>query len=407
VRLRTLAALALSFAITASAAPVSAESAPPVVEYRPPVDGAVVDPFRAPAHDYAAGNRGVDFAAAPGEAVHAAADGEVVFAGQVGGTLHVVVLHGDGLRSSVSFLASTTVRRGQRVRAGDVVGTAGGPLHFGIRAGDRYLDPLALLRGREPEVHLAPLRPDDNDERHERAALSRLLRAIGRTGLSAARSGVAWARRTAIPPLLADDDTLRAWLSVSHTLAVPEAVRLAMTARDWHERRRNCTAPDVSPPPPPQRRLLVLVGGLGSSGPDGASVFHFDHRGAGYRDADVTRFSYLGGDARERPYAPADTQQSIALSAGRLAATINALAEAHPGVPIDVVAHSQGGLVGRVALTGPPQALPVATFVTLGTPHGGASLATAGTLFRGTNVGDAVLDAAGRLNAGGVDPQST
>ena len=406
MRLRTLTALVVAAALTVAAAPASAEESPPVVEYRPPVEGPVVEPFRAPEHDYAAGNRGVDFSAAAGEEVRAVADGEVVFAGQVGGALHVVVRHADGLRSSLSFVADITVRRGQDVRAGDVIAVAGGPVHFGLRAGERYLDPMPFLRGGEPEVHLAPLRPEDFDEGDERAALAKLLRVIGRTGLSAARAGVAWARRSALPPLLGDHDTLRAWLSVSQTLAMPEALRLAMAARAWHERRDECTPPTTSPPPRPGRRLLVLVGGLGSAGPDGASVFHFDHRGAGYDDADVVRFSYLGGDARDRPYTPADTQQSIAASAGRLAATIRQLAAAHPDVPIDVVAHSQGGLVSRAALVIPAEPLPVATFVTLGTPHGGASLATAGTLFRSTNVGDAVLDAAGRLDLG-VDPQST
>ena len=404
MRLRTLAALVVVAALTAAATPASAE--PPVVEYGPPVDGPIIEAFDAPAHDYAAGNRGVDFAAAPGEEVRAAAAGEVVFAGQVGGALHVVVRHADGLRSSLSFLADVTVRRGQEVLAGDVVGVAAGPVHFGIRAGEQYLDPTEFLRGGEPEVHLAPLRPEDFDEGDERAALAKLLRVIGRTGLGAARAGVAWARRSALPPLLGDDDTLRAWLSVGQTLAMPEALRLAMAARAWHARRDDCTPPATSPPPRQGRRLLVLVGGLGSAGPDGASVFHFDHRGAGYDDADVVRFSYLGGDARERPYAPADTQQSITVSAGRLDATVRQLAAARPGVPIDVVAHSQGGVVTRAALVMADEPLPVATFVTLGTPHGGASLATAGTLFRSTNVGDAVLDAAGRLDLG-IDPQST
>ena len=406
MRLRTLAALVVVAAVTAVAAPVSAEVSPPVVEYLPPVDGPIIQPFHAPAHDYAAGNRGVDFSAAAGEEVRAAAAGEVVFAGQVGGALHVVVRHADGLRSSLSFLADVAVQRGQEVLAGDVVGVASGPVHFGIRAGEQYLDPTAFLRGDEPEVHLAPLRPEDFDESQERAALSKLLRAIGRTGLSAARSGVAWARRSALPPLLGDEDTLRAWLSVGHTLAMPEALRLAMAARAWHERRDECTPATTLPRPPRGRRLLVLVGGLGSAGPDAASVFHFDHRGAGYDDADVVRFSYLGGDARDRPYTPADTQQSITVSASRLAATVHQLAAAHPGVPIDVVAHSQGGLVSRAALVMAAEPLPVATFVTLGTPHGGASLATAGTLFRSTNIGDVVLDAAGRLDLG-IDPQST
>lgn len=376
------------------------------IEYRPPVAGPIIDPYREPEHDYAAGNRGLDLAASPGEAVRAAADGVVVFSGQVAGALHVVLLHADGLRSTLSFLSTASVFRGQRVERGEVVGTAAGPVHFGIRSGEEYLDPTPFLRGSEPQVHLAPLGSDDVGEAHERSALAGLVRAVGGTGARVSRLGVAWARRAAIS-VAGGDDTMRAWLSVAHTLAVPEPLRLAMATRDWYQRSAYCTPRSTAPPPREHRRLAILVGGLGSSGPNGASVFDFDSVGAGYRDDDVVRFSYLGGDARERPYAPSDTQQPIVISASRLAATVRELASKHPGVPIDLIAHSQGGLVSRAALAlAPDSPLPVSTFVTLGTPHGGASLATAGALFRSTRVGDAILDAAGLLNDGGIDPQS-
>src|ERR687884_2023890 len=72
------------------------------VVYRPPVDGPVIDPFRPPATPYGPGNRGIDYRTVPGELVRAAADGDVVFAGQVGGSLPVVVLHPDGIRTSYS-----------------------------------------------------------------------------------------------------------------------------------------------------------------------------------------------------------------------------------------------------------------------------------------------------------------
>ena len=73
---------------------------PTPVVYRVPVDAPVVDPFRPPATPYGPGNRGVDFATTAGQPVLAMADGVVVFAGQVGGTLHVVLLHADGVRTS-------------------------------------------------------------------------------------------------------------------------------------------------------------------------------------------------------------------------------------------------------------------------------------------------------------------
>ncbi|MNW66435.1 hypothetical protein D3C74_449070 [compost metagenome] len=85
----------------------------------------------------------------------------------------VVVLHDDGLRTSLEPVAGS-VGPGTRVARGEVVGTlesspdgGGGAaaghcvpascLHWGVRRGERYLDPLALLAPREPIV-LLPLR---------------------------------------------------------------------------------------------------------------------------------------------------------------------------------------------------------------------------------------------------------
>ena len=102
-------------------------------EYRAPVPGPIVSAFSLPAERWMPGNRGVDYDPPSGTAVTAAADGEVVFAGSVGGTLHVTLRHADGLRTSYSFLAEVSVTTGGRVRQGDVVGVAGGPIHFGVR----------------------------------------------------------------------------------------------------------------------------------------------------------------------------------------------------------------------------------------------------------------------------------
>ncbi|MDQ1375138.1 MAG: hypothetical protein QOJ09_2476, partial [Actinomycetota bacterium] len=100
--------VALLVVAVARAAPASATAS----GYQPPVSAPVADPFRPPSSTYGPGNRGLDYATAPGTEVKAAGDGEVVFAGQVGGGLHVVVLHPDGIRSSYSFLSSVRVQRG-------------------------------------------------------------------------------------------------------------------------------------------------------------------------------------------------------------------------------------------------------------------------------------------------------
>jgi len=135
----------------------AAAAAVAVLVHRPPVDAPIVDHFRPPASPYGPGNRGIDYATAEGSLVRASADGEVVLAGQVGGRLHVVVRHDDGVRTSYSFLAAVSVHRGQQVRAGDEVGTAGPTLHFGARRGEAYIDPLTLFGpAGETRVHLVP-----------------------------------------------------------------------------------------------------------------------------------------------------------------------------------------------------------------------------------------------------------
>lgn len=120
--------------------------------YQPPVDGAVVDPFRAPSTPWGPGNRGLEYATAPGSPVRAIGAGQVVFAGQVGGRLAVTILHPDGRRSSYSDLASIQVRTGALVPRGAVIGRAGATLHLGMREGDRYVDPAPFLDGRRRAV---------------------------------------------------------------------------------------------------------------------------------------------------------------------------------------------------------------------------------------------------------------
>jgi murein DD-endopeptidase MepM/ murein hydrolase activator NlpD len=131
-----------------------------------PVDGPVVRPFEPPSTRYGPGHLGVDFRAAPGTAVQAAGPGRVVFAGAVGTTLHVVVLHSGNRRTSYSFLASAHARLGDVVEAGTIVGTTGGTgenhdgsvLHFALRIGATYVDPMQLFGPPDlgAVVHLAP-----------------------------------------------------------------------------------------------------------------------------------------------------------------------------------------------------------------------------------------------------------
>lgn len=128
----------------------------PVVQYQPPVLAPVVDPYRPPATRYGPGNRGIEYATAPGTVVVAAAGGRVTFAGRVAGSLDVTILHADGVRTSYVGLATTGVRVGDRVAGGARIGTTGTRLHIGARLGDDYLDPASLW-GAASRAVLVPL----------------------------------------------------------------------------------------------------------------------------------------------------------------------------------------------------------------------------------------------------------
>lgn len=109
--------------------------------------------FAAPAGPYAAGHRGVDLVAPAGAPVLAPATGTVAFAGRVAGRGVVSVDHPGGLRTTYEPVAAR-VSRGEPVALGSVLGLLEpGPshcppatcLHWGLRRGAVYLDPLALL----------------------------------------------------------------------------------------------------------------------------------------------------------------------------------------------------------------------------------------------------------------------
>lgn len=382
--------------VLAAATPrlASAEETAPVT-YRAPVDAPLIDVFRPAAFE--SGNRGVDYATPPGRPVGAAAAGEVVFAGRVGAGLHVVVLHADGIRTSYSFLATTAVRRGDRVAAGEAVGTAGGALHFGARAGEAYVDPMVLLGRDPPRVRLVPDGPGGSEsEARERSRLERMLRLVRSATVAVGTTALAWAREGAGPPIASRIDELRGWLHYASALGVPLSWRVLVAASLWQGEQQGCTPPDVQPPPPTGRRLAVLVAGLWSATGRGA-VLDVDTGALGYAPGDVTQFSYRS-DGR---YHPSDTQAGIEPAAVLLAEQVRRLQRANPGVPVDLIAHSQGGLVARAALAG---GLQVANLVTLGTPHQGADLATAAAMFATTPAGAAVLSGVAAASESAVHP---
>ncbi len=132
---------------------------------RAPVPGPMVSPY-GPEGRYA-GHHGADFAS-PGESpVFAAGHGTVTFAGSVAGMLTITIDHGGGLRSSVSYLSAVAVVAGDRIGMGAVIGRSGlaherAAVHFSVRIGDAYTDPMPFLlcrAGGEERLYLLPPPP--------------------------------------------------------------------------------------------------------------------------------------------------------------------------------------------------------------------------------------------------------
>lgn len=126
---------------------------------------AVLRAFDPPAKPWLSGHRGVDLEAAQvGAALISPAAGTVSFVGTVVDRPVITIDHGNGLRSSFEPVASS-LAAGSAVAAGDVLGQVRfghcGPappcLHWGVRRGDEYVNPLAFVMDLRPSVLLQPI----------------------------------------------------------------------------------------------------------------------------------------------------------------------------------------------------------------------------------------------------------
>lgn len=349
LRLSTLTLCFLLICGTASAIAQTSSDAPWLI---PPVDGPIVRSFDGPASSYAAGHRGVDFAGAPGTAVRAAASGVVTFAGRVGPLGAVTIDHDGGLITTYSSIVEISVAKGQEVTAGTWVGRIDRG-HPGAEGGLHF---GVKLEGAyvDPEEHLGPL-----------------------DASSAIR----------LEPVGGADDAD----------AAPQA----------------CS--QMLPTGPPNDNIAVAVAGIGSKTAGGVSADMYE-RGPellGYRPHKIVRFSYsgTGGAGWHEPYERDDTLIGIDAAAAKLAEQLREVARAHPGTPVDLIAHSQGGVVARSYLANiagewDPQLPQVEHLVTFSSPHMGAPLSILPAALHDSVVGRPTLWALGGLTEllGGAIP---
>jgi murein DD-endopeptidase MepM/ murein hydrolase activator NlpD len=163
VRRRRIFAILLAAVLLLSLrgqAPAAGDTVPSTGQW--PLTGAVrvVAGYDPPAQRWNAGHRGVDLATHRGAAVLAAAGGRVSFASWLAGRGVVVVDHGSVRTTYEPVDALAAV--GDEVEAGAVIGRIGrgghcssSCLHWGLKRGDTYLNPLLLVGG-ESVLRLLP-----------------------------------------------------------------------------------------------------------------------------------------------------------------------------------------------------------------------------------------------------------
>lgn len=368
------------------------------VTYVPPVDAAVDDPFRAPASPYGPGHRGIEYDTAPGTVIDASAPGDVVFAGSVAGSRWVTIRHDDGIRTTYGPLATVDVALGDTVEQADRLGTSAGKLLFTARVGDNYIDPASLLSAAD-QVHLVPEPLSLPSFPPSSFGASDLL------SPDAVASALAWG----------SDRVVQQAESLYEVTPVPIIIDTVHALADWRAQQGHCTNDGVTVAAPAGRRFAILVGGLGSSS-DHASIDDVDTAALGYDSDDVVRFSYNGGRVptshglspelaglTTTSYRPSDTSADLEVAGRRLAELLaGAVARAPVSTMVDVYAHSQGGLVTRLALDDLAASdrsvlHRLGVVVTLATPNVGAELAGLLQAITVAPVASSTVDALGAL----------
>lgn len=143
---------------TPTPSPTPAASASKEPAWRRPHEGKVILGWKR--RPDGGGHEGLDFQVNKGDAIRAAAAGTVIFAGEAPerfGNL-VVIDHGGGWNTAYGHLDKVTVKRDEKVRAGERIGLGGSSgdatgteLHFEIRKDGEPLDPAPRLGIGKPQ----------------------------------------------------------------------------------------------------------------------------------------------------------------------------------------------------------------------------------------------------------------
>ncbi|GAW93793.1 peptidoglycan DD-metalloendopeptidase family protein [Calderihabitans maritimus] len=116
-----------------------------------PLRGTITSPYGKRGRGF---HHGIDIAGDYGEPIRAAEEGEVIFSGWYNSIYGytVIINHGSGRRTLYAHNSRNMVRKGERVKAGQVIARVGssgrstGPhLHFEVYINDRTVNPLIYL----------------------------------------------------------------------------------------------------------------------------------------------------------------------------------------------------------------------------------------------------------------------
>jgi hypothetical protein len=267
------------------------------------------------------------------------------------------------------------VAEGASVGQGSWLGTVGTPhgsdepgLHFGVKLHDRYVDPVAYLGPMDVAgaLHLAPLQAQAFRDSSMPAAFVGVVAGAG-------------------------------------------------------DHRRRCSEPSdmVDAPGPPNDNVVVAIAGIGSRtlGRTSADMYEYGPELLGYPPDRIYRFSYAGTGGRglHVPYRSDATFGDLRAAARKLGMLLERVAKRHPHAAVDILAHSQGGIVARSFLASTrawDPAIPrVEHLVTFATPHKGSPLAGVARTLADGSTGERLLvdslSALSRRRTGLAGPRST